>query len=93
MIPEICRVYRQRGSDKAYLESLFRISAKHFDRYVPYADLFDSDRDYHRNADTGQLFDRESLNAELEKIEKTGGNRNPKDFRNKILTSYCAPSK
>ena len=33
----------------------------------------------------GQLFDRESLNAELEKIEKPAGISNPKDFRNEIV--------
>jgi serine protein kinase len=31
------------------------------------------------------LFDRESLNAELEKIEKPAGISNPKDFRNEIV--------
>ncbi len=38
-----------------------------------------------RDPDTGQLFDRESLNAELEKIEKPAGISNPKDFRNEIV--------
>ncbi len=38
------------------------------------------DQEY-RDPDTGQLFDRESLNAELEKIEKPAGISNPKDFR------------
>ncbi len=31
------------------------------------------------------MFDRESLNAELEKIEKPAGISNPKDFRNEIV--------
>ncbi|EJB5400950.1 PrkA family serine protein kinase [Salmonella enterica] len=39
----------------------------------------------YRDPDTGQLFDRESLNAELEKIEKPAGISNPKDFRNEIV--------
>ncbi|WP_325206030.1 hypothetical protein [Vibrio sp. 03_296] len=34
---------------------------------------------------TGQLFDRSALNGELEKIEKTAGISNPKDFRNEIV--------
>lgn len=42
------------------------------------------DQEY-RDPDTGQLFDRESLNAELEKIEKPAGISNPKDFRNEIV--------
>ncbi|MEF1299321.1 PrkA family serine protein kinase, partial [Vibrio parahaemolyticus] len=39
----------------------------------------------YRDPETGQLFDRASLNAELEKIEKTAGISNPKDFRNEIV--------
>jgi hypothetical protein len=35
--------------------------------------------------DTGEVFDRSSLNAELEKIEKPAGISNPKDFRNEIV--------
>ena len=35
--------------------------------------------------DTGEVFDRGSLNAELEKIEKPAGISNPKDFRNEIV--------
>ncbi len=37
---------------------------------MTYADL-DSDQEY-RDPDTGQLFDRESLNAELEKLKTSG---------------------
>ena len=33
----------------------------------------------------GEVFDRSSLNAELEKIEKPAGISNPKDFRNEIV--------
>ncbi|MFM9745976.1 PrkA family serine protein kinase, partial [Streptomyces brasiliscabiei] len=55
-----------------------------FDRYVTYADFWIQDQEY-RDPDTGQLFDRESLNAELEKIEKPAGISNPKDFRNEIV--------
>lgn len=31
------------------------------------------------------MFDREALNAELEKIEKPAGISNPKDFRNEVV--------
>ena len=44
---------------------------------VTYADFWIQDQEY-RDPDTGQLFDRESLNAELEKIEKPAGISNPK---------------
>ncbi|MCV5231872.1 PrkA family serine protein kinase, partial [Escherichia coli] len=49
-----------------------------------YADFWIQDQEY-RDPETGQLFDRSSLNAELEKIEKTAGISNPKDFRNEIV--------
>ncbi|MGL5533597.1 MAG: PrkA family serine protein kinase, partial [Plesiomonas shigelloides] len=55
-----------------------------FDRYVVYADFWIQDQEY-RDPETGQLFDRSSLNAELEKIEKPAGISNPKDFRNEIV--------
>ena len=49
-----------------------------------YADFWIQDQEY-RDPDTGQLFDRAALNAELEKIEKPAGISNPKDFRNEIV--------
>lgn len=63
----------------AYLESYSEYGQNIFDRYVTYADFWIQDQEY-RDPDTGQLFDRESLNAELEKIEKPAGISNPKRF-------------
>ncbi len=80
---EIRRIYRQ-GDQTAYLESYSEYGQNIFDRYVTYADFWIQDQEY-RDPDTGQLFDRESLNAELEKIEKPAGISNPKDFRNEIV--------
>src|SRR5476651_1086479 len=68
----------------AYLESYSEYGQNIFDRYVTYADFWIQDQEY-RDPDTGQLFDREALNAELEKIEKPAGISNPKDFRNEIV--------
>lgn len=68
----------------AYLESYSEYGQNIFDRYVTYADFWIQDQEY-RDPDTGQLFDRESLNSELEKIEKPAGISNPKDFRNEIV--------
>ncbi|KAB0464591.1 MULTISPECIES: PrkA family serine protein kinase [Vibrio] len=68
----------------AYLESYSEYGQNIFDRYVIYADFWIQDQEY-RDPETGQLFDRASLNAELEKIEKTAGISNPKDFRNEIV--------
>ncbi|MBO9490748.1 PrkA family serine protein kinase [Endozoicomonas sp. G2_1] len=68
----------------AYLESYSEYGQNIFDRYVTYADFWIQDQEY-RDAETGQLFDREALNNELEKIEKPAGISNPKDFRNEIV--------
>jgi serine protein kinase len=69
---------------KAYLESYHEYGQNLFDRYVQYADFWIQDKDY-RDPDTGEMFDKEALNGELEKIEKPAGIANPKDFRNEIV--------
>ncbi|TFY96407.1 PrkA family serine protein kinase [Ramlibacter rhizophilus] len=68
----------------AYLESYSEYGQNIFDRYVTYADFWIQDQEY-RDTDTGEIFDRAALNAELEKIEKPAGLSNPKDFRNEIV--------
>jgi serine protein kinase len=68
----------------AYLESYSEYGQNIFDRYVTYADFWIQDQDY-RDPDTGEIFDRSSLNQELEKIEKPAGISNPKDFRNEVV--------
>ena len=68
----------------AYLESYSEYGQNLFDRYVTYADYWIQDSEY-RDTDTGEVFDRAALNAELEKIEKPAGISNPKDFRNEIV--------
>lgn len=68
----------------AYLESYSEYGQNIFDRYITYADFWIQDQDY-RDPDTGEIFDRGSLNTELEKIEKPAGISNPKDFRNEVV--------
>jgi len=68
----------------AYLESYSEYGQNIFDRYVTYADFWIQDQEF-RDTDTGEIFDRAALNAELEKIEKPAGLSNPKDFRNEIV--------
>ena len=68
----------------AYLESYSEYGQNIFDRYVIYADFWIQDQEY-RDPDTGEIFDRGSLNEELEKIEKPAGISNPKDFRNEVV--------
>lgn len=69
---------------KAYLESYHEYGQNLFERYIQYADFWIQDKDY-RDPDTGSMFNREVLNAELEKMEKPAGITNPKDFRNEVV--------
>ncbi len=69
---------------KAYLESYSEYGQNLFDRYISYADAWIEEQDY-KDPDTGQVFDREVLDAELSKIEKPAGIANPKDFRNEVV--------
>jgi serine protein kinase len=69
---------------KAYLESYSEYGQNLFDRYIAYADAWVEDQDY-KDADTGQVLNREVLNSELSQIEKPAGIANPKDFRNEVV--------
>ena len=69
---------------KAYLESYTEYGQNLFDRYIAYADAWIEEQDY-KDPDTGQLFNRNILDAELSKIEKLAGVANPKDFRNEVV--------
>ncbi|WP_369857013.1 PrkA family serine protein kinase [Candidatus Thalassolituus haligoni] len=68
----------------AYLESYSEYGQNIFDRYVTYADFWIQDQEY-RDPETGEILDRVAINEELEKIEKSAGISNPKDFRNEIV--------
>jgi len=52
----------------AFVESYWEYGQNIFDRYVQYADFWSRGDDY-RDLDTGEIFDRATLNAELENIE------------------------
>ena len=69
---------------KAYLESYSDYGQNLFDRYIAYADAWIEEQDY-KDPDTGQMFDRGILEAELAKIEQPAGIANPKDFRNEVV--------
>ena len=69
---------------KAYLESYSDYGQNLFDRYIQYADHWIQEIDF-KDPDTGNLFSRDVLNDELEKIEKPAGIANPKDFRSEVV--------
>jgi len=73
-----------REIQKAYIESYGEYGQNLFDRYIAYADAWIEEQDY-KDPDTGQVFDRQVLDAELSKTEKPAGIANPKDFRNEIV--------
>jgi serine protein kinase len=68
----------------AYLEAYDDYGQNLFDRYIDYADHWMEDIDF-KDPDTGNLFNREILNNELEKMEKPAGIANPKDFRHEVV--------
>ena len=72
---------------KAYLESYSEYGQNLFDRYICYADAWIEDQDF-KDPDTGQMLNREILDAELSKVEKPAGIANPKDFRNEVV-KFC----
>lgn len=71
----------------ACLDSYSEYGQSLFDRYVLFADHWQQDVDY-RDPETGNMFNRDSLNQELEKIEKPAGIANPKDFRHDVV-NFC----
>ena len=72
---------------KNYMESYQEYGQNMFNRYVNYADYWIKDEEY-RDPDTGSMFDRNELNKELEKVEKSVGISNVKDFRNEVV-NFC----
>jgi serine protein kinase len=68
----------------AYLESYDAFGQNMFDTYIRLSDAWCQDIDY-RDPDTGNMYDREMLNKELEKIEKAANISNPKDFRSEVV--------
>ncbi len=72
---------------KAYVDSYHEFGQNLFERYITYADYWCQDNEY-RDPETGEQFDRQMLNQELEKIEKPAGIANPKDFRNDVVQFY-----
>ena len=57
---------------QAFLESYTEFGQNLFDSYINYADHWVQALDY-KDADTGNMFDREALNNELENSRSTPG--------------------
>ena len=67
-----------------YLEAYGSYGQNIFERYVNYAEAWCDKEDY-KDPDTGVLYNRDTLDEELQKIETPAGISNPKDFRDQIV--------
>lgn len=74
----------EKDIQKSYLDADADFSQNMFERYIAHAKAWCNDDEF-RDHQTGQMYDREALNQELEKIEKPAGIANPKDFRHEVL--------
>ncbi len=74
----------EKDIQQALLDNADDFMQNIFERYVVIADAWIQDKDY-RDNDTGTMYDRAQLNAELEKIEKPAQIANPKEFRNEVV--------
>jgi serine protein kinase len=74
----------EKELQQAYLESYSDYGQNLFDRYVMYADAWVQNNEM-RDPDTQEVWDRDQLNAECEKIEKAAGIASPKEFRHEIV--------
>jgi serine protein kinase len=83
VLSEKYKEFLEKDITASFLESFTDLCQNVFETYFYYADAWVADTDY-RDPDTGTMFDRAALNAELEKIEKPAGIASPKDFRNDV---------
>jgi len=72
---------------KAFIESYQELGQNLFEKYILFADAWIQNNDF-RDPDTGEMYDREILNQELEKLEKVAQISNPKDYRSEVV-NFC----
>lgn len=75
----------------AYLESYSEYGQNIFEKYLLYAEAWIDDIDY-RDPNTGVIMNRDSLNKELEEIERPAGIANVSDFRQQVVL-FCNRAK
>jgi serine protein kinase len=76
--------YIEKELKSAYLDSFYEYGQNMFMRYLAFSDAWLSKTDY-RDPQTGQVFNTQDLEKELEDLEKPAGISNPKDFRSEII--------
>ncbi len=74
----------EKDIQTAFLDNYEGFGQSIFDKYILFSDHWLQDKD-HRDPDTGQMYNKEVLNAELEKIEKPADIGDVKAFRNEIV--------
>lgn len=76
--------FLEKEIQAACIDSYEEYGQNIYERYYLHADHWVKNEDY-RDQNTGETYDKRSLNSELEKIEKPAGISNPKDFRQEIV--------
>lgn len=79
--------FLEKELQQAYVPQYESYGQNIFDRYISMADAWLNDHNF-KNPDTGNMFDKEDLNIELEKIEKKAFVVNVKDFRSEVV-NFC----
>jgi serine protein kinase len=74
----------EKEIQKAYIESYDSYGQNIFERYITFARYWLDDEDY-RDPNTGEMFNRDSLHDELQKIERNAHIMNESDFRNEVV--------
>lgn len=83
LAPKYCD-YIGEEIQKSYIESYNDYGQNVFDHYVAWSDAWIEEVDF-KDPDTGQTWNKNLLDAELQKIEKPAGIVSPKDFRNEVV--------
>jgi serine protein kinase len=87
IIPLMTEKYKDFLGDeinKAFVDSYSTYGQNIFDNYIEYAIHYLNDDDY-RDPDTDTMFDKETLDSMLDRIEKPGRISNPNDFRHEVV--------
>ena len=80
------KFYKKFSKDlqTAFLDYYDDFGQNKFEHYLRRADAWIQHSDY-KDPDTGHILDKDTLDAELSKLEKPAGISNPKDFRHEVV--------
>lgn len=76
--------FLKKELQKAYIEAYKSYGQNIFERYFRHADNYIQEKDF-RDPETGEIMDLDSINTELEKLERPANISNVKDFRSEVV--------